>query len=92
MAACSGACSLRGQTNDHVNAVVAGAWHVLDFGLARKFVDDDGTVIPQRDRKEFRGSTSYASVAAHKLEDLGTKPWCTVHCVDESLPCTKAWL
>ena len=47
---------------------------MLDFGLARKFVDDDGTVIPQRDRKEFRGSTSYASVAAHKLEDLGANP------------------
>ena len=53
-------------------ALFAGAWHVLDFGLARRFVDDDGTVIPQRDKKEFRGSTSYASVAAHKLEDLGT--------------------
>ena len=52
----------------------AGAWHVLDFGLARKFIDDDGAVLPQRDKKEFRGSTSYASVAAHKLEDLGASP------------------
>ncbi len=58
-----------------------GAWHVLDFGLARKFVDDDGTVIPQRDRKEFRGSTSYASVAAHKLEDLGARSWCSADMV-----------
>ena len=50
---------------------VAGAWHVIDFGLARKFTSDDGSVIAARDKKEFRGSTSYASLAAHQLEDLG---------------------
>ena len=58
-----------------LGACSAGAWHVLDFGLARRFVDDDGSVIPQRDMKEFRGSTSYASVAAHKLQDLGANLW-----------------
>ena len=65
--------------------VVAGAWHVIDFGLARKFTTDDGSVIAARDKKEFRGSTSYASLAAHQLEDLGesrgggrcTCSWCT---------------
>ena len=44
---------------------------MLDFGLARKFTDEEGSVMGPRDRKEFRGSTSYASVAAHKLQDLG---------------------
>lgn len=49
----------------------AGAWHVIDFGLARRYVDEAGLVIPARADTAFRGSTTYASIAAHDGEDLG---------------------
>ena len=57
----------------HCRAVlpVAGAWHVIDFGLARRYVDDGGMVLPARPDAAFRGSTTYASLAAHNGEDLG---------------------
>lgn len=70
--------ALRGRCLQPLSArgpcAVAGAWHVIDFGLARKFTSHDGSVIAARDKKEFRGSTSYASLAAHQLEDLGEAP------------------
>lgn len=53
----------------------AGAWHVIDFGLARRFVDEEGGVLAAREEAAFRGSTSYASINAHKQQDLGqSKP------------------
>lgn len=49
-----------------------GTWKAIDFGLARRYVAPDGSVIPLRaEFKEFRGSTTYASVNAHKKMDLG---------------------
>lgn len=48
-----------------------GAWHVIDFGLARRYVDDSGLVMPARAETAFRGSTTYASISAHDGEDLG---------------------
>ncbi|KAK9799350.1 hypothetical protein WJX73_009062 [Symbiochloris irregularis] len=55
------------------NAQPASAeWRLLDFGTARKIRGPDGQLLPQRvDYKEFRGSSSYASVSAHLLQDLG---------------------
>lgn len=49
-----------------------GKWRAFDFGIARKFIDEYGKIIPAReDFKEFRGSTTYASVHAHAKQDLG---------------------
>lgn len=44
---------------------------MIDFGLARRFVDDAGMVLPPRSDAAFRGSTTYASLSAHEGEDLG---------------------
>ena len=44
---------------------------LLDFGLARRFVDGAGAVKPARDRPGFRGTVRYASLRAHRGEDLG---------------------
>ena len=55
----------------------SGVWRVIDFGIARCYVDDCGTVQPARTNfAEFRGSTSYASINAHYKRDLGalTRP------------------
>jgi tau tubulin kinase len=47
-------------------------WRIIDFGIARRFMAEDGHIIPQReDFGEFRGSTTYASINAHLKQDLG---------------------
>ena len=52
--------------------------YVLDFGMARKFVHDDGTIKKPRAAAGFRGTVKYAPVACHaqremcRLDDLET--------------------
>ena len=51
---------------------VAGTLKVIDFGLSKRYVDDQGRVIPRRDgRAGFRGSTAYASIFAHEELEQG---------------------
>lgn len=53
-------------------ACCTGTLKVIDFGLSKRFVDDDGSVVPQREGKAgFRGSTAYASLYAHEEQELG---------------------
>jgi tau tubulin kinase len=49
--------------------VAEGRWVLIDFGLARKFVDDKGEVLKERPDASFRGSTTYASVHTHDDKD-----------------------
>ena len=52
-----------------------GDWRIIDFGIARRFVDEDGNPLPKREAfGEFRGSTTYASIHAHLKQDLGEAP------------------
>jgi tau tubulin kinase len=44
---------------------------IVDFGLAKAYVNANGVMIPQRTSAEFRGSSLYASLNAHYLRDLG---------------------
>ena len=44
---------------------------LLDFGLARRYVDGSGAVKPARPKPGFRGTVRYASLRAHRGEDLG---------------------
>ncbi|CAD5207055.1 unnamed protein product [Bursaphelenchus okinawaensis] len=44
--------------------------YVLDFGMARKFVHDDGTIKKPRDVAGFRGTVKYAPVACHAQREL----------------------
>jgi tau tubulin kinase len=49
-------------------------WHrlrVLDFGLVRLFLDPQGRPRAARRKAGFRGTARYASLAAHRGEDLG---------------------
>eukprot|EP00775_Hariotina_reticulata_P009220 gene9220-9385_t len=50
-----------------------GAWLLIDFGLARRYTDDVGSHLPRRTDASFRGSTTYASVHAHRDEDLSRR-------------------
>lgn len=49
-----------------------GTLKVIDFGLSKRYIDDDGSIVPRREGKAgFRGSTAYASLYAHEEQELG---------------------
>jgi tau tubulin kinase len=54
-------------------ALTLGEWVLIDFGLARKFVDDAGRALAEREDASFRGTTTYASVHAHDDKDLSRR-------------------
>lgn len=45
-------------------------WTLLDFGLARKVIGNDGRQMPERKDTSFRGTIGYASIHAHDQRDL----------------------
>lgn len=47
--------------------------YIIDFGLARKYVDPDGEVRSPRDQSGFRGTARYASINSHLSRDLGRR-------------------
>uniref|UniRef100_A0A7E4V7W2 non-specific serine/threonine protein kinase n=1 Tax=Panagrellus redivivus TaxID=6233 RepID=A0A7E4V7W2_PANRE len=66
--------------------------YVLDFGMARKFVHEDGTIKKPRTVAGFRGTVKYAPVACHaqremcRLDDLETWLYMQVELTKGSLP------
>lgn len=72
-----------------------GVWRAIDFGLARKHMDDDGVPFPARPDAAFRGSRAYASVHAHQDTDLGRRDdlWSWFYMLVRWLAaCTHGWL
>ena len=66
---------LMGASNEERNRV-----YIIDLGLAKKYIQKDGTHIKWRDGKSLTGTARYASIATHKgieqsrrddLESLG---------------------
>ncbi|CAB3405145.1 unnamed protein product [Caenorhabditis bovis] len=47
--------------------------YILDFGMARKFTDNNGVIRKPRAAAGFRGTVRYAPIACHKQIDLGRK-------------------
>ncbi|PNW87231.1 hypothetical protein CHLRE_02g114200v5 [Chlamydomonas reinhardtii] len=72
---------------------LTGTWKVIDFGLARRYLDDVGEVLPERTDTSFKGSTTYASVNAHAEADLGRRDdlWSWLYCTIELLEGTLPW-
>lgn len=48
-------------------------FYLIDFGLTRKFTDDEGVVLPEREDATFRGTTTYASVYAHENKEQSAR-------------------
>ncbi|CAI5442414.1 unnamed protein product [Caenorhabditis angaria] len=46
---------------------------MFDFGLSRKYVDQNNNLIPNRKEVGWRGTTRYGSLDAHKRLDLARK-------------------
>ncbi len=45
----------------------------MDFGLAKKHLDDHGNPVTQRRKADFRGTVSFASLNAHNNVDLSRR-------------------
>ncbi|GMT19109.1 hypothetical protein PFISCL1PPCAC_10406 [Pristionchus fissidentatus] len=43
--------------------------YLLDFGLVRKFMKEDGTLRPRREKAGFRGTFRYVSVRVHEKQE-----------------------
>lgn len=57
----------RQEVNQHRNV------YILDFGLARKFVKDNGEIRTPRAAAGFRGTVRYAPINCHRSKELGRK-------------------
>ena len=53
------------QDNQHV--------FIVDFGLAKKHLDDNQVPLVQRKKADFRGTVSFASLNAHNNIDLSRR-------------------
>lgn len=47
--------------------------YLLDFGMCRKFIRNDGTTRTPREKAGFRGTVRYASINCHKSIELSRK-------------------
>ncbi|CAD5216087.1 unnamed protein product [Bursaphelenchus xylophilus] len=47
--------------------------YILDFGMCRKYIDENGVIKKPRKLAAFRGTVRYASIACHMQRELGRK-------------------
>lgn len=71
----------------------ADVWYVVDFGLARRYLDERGEVVSERIGAGFRGSSTYASVHAQQEKDQGRRDdlWSWLYMIVELLTGTLPW-
>uniref|UniRef100_A0A914N1Y9 non-specific serine/threonine protein kinase n=1 Tax=Meloidogyne incognita TaxID=6306 RepID=A0A914N1Y9_MELIC len=50
--------------------------YVVDYGIARKFLDAKGSMLTPRRKIKFKGTVRFAPVTMHKMEELGRKDDC----------------
>ncbi|KAL7075589.1 hypothetical protein ACQ4LE_005403 [Meloidogyne hapla] len=50
--------------------------YIVDYGIARKFLDQNGSMLTPRRKIKFKGTVRFAPVAMHKMEELGRKDDC----------------
>uniref|UniRef100_A0A914YSQ0 Protein kinase domain-containing protein n=1 Tax=Panagrolaimus superbus TaxID=310955 RepID=A0A914YSQ0_9BILA len=43
--------------------------YMLDFGIARTYVDENGNPLPRRQGTSFRGTSRYCALPQHKESD-----------------------
>lgn len=63
---------------------------MIDFGLAKQYLEKDGSFRLRKDKTEFRGTTIYASPFVHEGEDQGPRDdLCSIIHVFIDLVCGK---
>jgi serine/threonine protein kinase len=74
-------------------SAIDGDWMLIDFGLARQYLDEKKEILPPRKDAGFRGSTTYASLNAHEDKDLGRRDdlWSWFYVLVEMIEGTLPW-
>jgi len=78
---------------DSTTSAKDGSWMLIDFGLARLYLNEKNEVLPPRQDAGFRGSTTYASLNAHEDKDLGRRDdlWSWFYVLVEMIEGTLPW-
>ncbi|KAL4855181.1 putative serine/threonine-protein kinase [Chlorella vulgaris] len=68
-------------------------WTLVDFGLAKQYMTDQGVLLDARPEASFRGSSTYASVNCHEGQDQSRRDdlWGWLYCLVELLDGTLPW-
>uniref|UniRef100_A0A0N4ZWU1 Protein kinase domain-containing protein n=1 Tax=Parastrongyloides trichosuri TaxID=131310 RepID=A0A0N4ZWU1_PARTI len=67
--------------------------YVVDFGLAKKYINSQGNIREKRNFCSFRGTVRYASLNAHKKKDLSRADdlWSTYYIAVENMLSKLPW-
>jgi len=66
--------------------------YIVDFGLAKRWRDQNGKIVPQGETEDFVGTSLYASLAAHekryqsRADDLWSLMFMIIDCATNRLP------
>ncbi|KAJ3425211.1 tau-tubulin kinase [Anaeramoeba flamelloides] len=66
---------------------------IIDFGLARKYIDSEGQILPPREKAGFRGTARYASLNSHNRKELSRRDdlWSLFYVFIEFLEGSLPW-
>ncbi|KAK6744517.1 hypothetical protein RB195_011311 [Necator americanus] len=57
--------------------------YILDFGIARRILNDKGELKTPRMTVKFKGTIPFASISCHRNTEMGPKDdYCTVHLIE----------
>lgn len=69
-----------------------GPLYIIDYGLSKRYVDDQGRHIPRATNKGFRGTLRYASINMHqgiensRRDDLESLGYVLIYLIKGKLP------
>lgn len=72
--------------------------YIVDFGLAKRWRDANGKIVPEGKTEEFVGTSLYASLAAHekrfqsRADDLWSLMFMIIDCATNRLPWKEVYL
>ena len=84
---------LGGRHKAEKDPALANKLYIIDFGLSRKFVTQEGEIKPPRPNAGFRGTARYASVNSHQCKELSPRDdlWSVFYMLVEFATGTLPW-
>uniref|UniRef100_A0A5S6R2H1 non-specific serine/threonine protein kinase n=1 Tax=Trichuris muris TaxID=70415 RepID=A0A5S6R2H1_TRIMR len=67
--------------------------YLIDFGLARRYINEDGKHYEEKGMATFRGTLRYASIATHELQHQGRRDdfWSLLYVIIEMIKGSLPW-
>ena len=84
---------LGGRYLAHGDPAAANRLYIIDFGLSRKYLGQDGEIKPPRANAGFRGTARYASVNSHDGKELAPRDdlWSVLYMLIEFATGSLPW-